>query len=416
MPEWPTVEFQALAAESKSAFSKPYGSAITREDYVETGVPVVRGVNLRNGIFLDDEFVFISDAKADQMPGANLTSGDLVFTHRGTIGQVSMVPWNRRYSRYVLSTSQVKARLNPRVAIPEFYYYWFTSPRGQHEILSNISTVGVPGLVQPVATVKSLRVPWPPLPAQAAISSVLEALDDKIAVNDRIALRCKELALAYGICFLRECVGEEVALSDYADTIKGVSYRSADLAAGSSVLVTLKCVGRNGEFQSEGMKPFNGEHKDQQILSEGELIVAQTDLTQRAEVIGRPVRVLRFVGDKRMVASLDLAIVRPRELISREVLFALLSTQDFRDHAISYCNGTTVLHMGAKAVPEFRFAKPSAEIIASATKLMTPLLLRSDQARYESRCLSMLRGTLLPKLMSGEIRVREAEAIVGDAT
>src|SRR6266404_3950979 len=127
MSEWPIVRFEDLADSSKSAFSKPYGSAILKEDYVPSGVPVVRGVNLRNGIFLDDDFVFISDAKADQMPGANLTSGDLVFTHRGTIGQVSMIPRDRKHARYVLSTSHVKARLDPGRAMPEFYYYYFSS-------------------------------------------------------------------------------------------------------------------------------------------------------------------------------------------------------------------------------------------------------------------------------------------------
>ena len=118
------VRFEDLADSSKSAFSKPYGSAILKEDYLPRGVPVVRGVNLRNGIFFDDDFVFISEVKADRMPGANLTSGDLVFTHRGTIGQVSMIPWNRKHNRYVLSTSHVKARLNPKRAVPEFYFYY----------------------------------------------------------------------------------------------------------------------------------------------------------------------------------------------------------------------------------------------------------------------------------------------------
>src|SRR5579859_6099960 len=197
MTEWPTIQFQELADESKSAISKPYGSAITKEDYVPQGVPVVRGVNLRNGIFLDDEFVFIDEKKADQMPGANLISGDLVFTHRGTIGQVSMIPRYPRYPRYVLSTSQVKARLDSKRALPEFYYYWFSSSAGQHELLGNTSTVGVPGLGQPVATIKSLRVPHPPLLVQKAVAAVLGALDDKIAANGRIATRSDELLRAH---------------------------------------------------------------------------------------------------------------------------------------------------------------------------------------------------------------------------
>src|ERR1035441_3129971 len=196
MSKWPTVRFEELADKSKSAFSKPYGSAIMKEDYLPFGVPMVRGVNLRNGIFFDDDFVFISDEKADRMPGANLTSGDLVFTHRGTIGQVSMIPRNRKHGRYVLSTSHVKARLDERRALPEFYYYYFTSPQGQQELLKNASIVGVPGIAQPVSTIKSLTVPYPPLTMQKGIAAVLGALDDKIAVNTGIAEVGEEFAIA----------------------------------------------------------------------------------------------------------------------------------------------------------------------------------------------------------------------------
>ncbi|WP_393916405.1 hypothetical protein [Halostreptopolyspora alba] len=53
------------------------------------------------------------------------------------------------------------------MAIPEFYYYWFQSPEGQHKLLSNISTVGVPGLVQPVATIQPITGPHPPRPSTA---------------------------------------------------------------------------------------------------------------------------------------------------------------------------------------------------------------------------------------------------------
>src|SRR5258708_19137368 len=122
MREWPITRFERLAADEKSSFSKPYGSAYTADDYVPGGVPLVRGVNLGNGIFHDEDFVFITEEKANKLPGANLAPGDLVITHRGAIGQVSMIPRSPRYPRYVLSTSQVKARLDNRWSVPEFYY------------------------------------------------------------------------------------------------------------------------------------------------------------------------------------------------------------------------------------------------------------------------------------------------------
>lgn len=185
MSDWAMVRLEELAANEKSAISKPYGSAIVKEDYCPDGIPVVRGVNLAGGVFVDDDFVFISEELADSMPGARLQPGDLVFTHRGSIGQVSMIPRAPRYERYAVSTSQVKARLDEERAVPEFFYYWFRSPLGLHSIMQGASTVGVPGLAQPVATIKSLRVPSPPLDEQLAIAETLVSLDAKIASNRR---------------------------------------------------------------------------------------------------------------------------------------------------------------------------------------------------------------------------------------
>lgn len=185
--EWPTVRLDEIATAEKSAISKPYGSAIVRDDYVPEGVPVVRGVNLADWRFRDEDFVFISESLADTMPGSRLQPGDLVFTHRGSVGQASMIPRDPRYPRYAVSTSQVKARLDPARALPEFYFYWFRSPVGRASILQGVSTVGVPGLARPVETVKGLRVPFPPLGEQRRIASVLGALDDLIETNDALA-------------------------------------------------------------------------------------------------------------------------------------------------------------------------------------------------------------------------------------
>ncbi len=105
MTEWPLVRLGDIAADERSAISKPYGSAIIRDDYRDAGVPVVRGVNLARGRFYDAEFVFISEDLADRMPGARLQPGDLVFTHRGSVGQISMIPRAPRARIIVLAGS-----------------------------------------------------------------------------------------------------------------------------------------------------------------------------------------------------------------------------------------------------------------------------------------------------------------------
>lgn len=263
--------------------------------------------------------------------------------------------------------------------------------------------------------IRSLLVPWPEPTVRRSIAEVLAALDDKIEMNATISNKLYELAILIGIAACESGAGRYVTLTEVADIAKGVSYRSEDLTPGAGWLVGLKCASRDGSFRYDGMKPYSGPSKPAQVLAAGDVLVAHTDLTQRAEVIGRPIRVPHLDVGGTLTASLDFAVVRPREKLSREVLLAILSTQEFRHHALSYCNGTTVLHLNANAVASYEFSLPDREVVAKATKVMAPMLERSDAARKEGESLAALRETLLSKLMSGELRVRGSDGLVGEA-
>jgi type I restriction enzyme, S subunit len=406
MPDWPTVEFRSLAAGAKSSFSKPYGSAIMKDDYVPEGVPVVRGVNLRNGIFVDSEFVYISESQADTMPGANLTAGDLVFTHRGTIGQVSMIPRHPRYPRYVLSTSQVKARLDIDRAIAEFYYYWFTSPAGQHELLSKVSTVGVPGLGQPVATVKSLRVPHPPVATQRAVAELLGALDNKIAVNNRVAAACHEIA---ELRYQNAAHGRSaVSLSELVAPILG---STPDRAVPTY------------------WGPANpwASAKDVVGCSSGTLISTEEQITDLAiaQTKAKPVPSGSVVLTARGSLGYVARVCQPTSLNQSCYAFTAdklppgvlyFTVRSAGEQLKGLAQGTVFSTVNMKTfehvmVPDLAQQQPNA------LEDRISILLKTVENRLrESKTLAHLRDTLLPRLMSGEIRVRDAEKIVEDAT
>jgi type I restriction enzyme S subunit len=343
----------------------------------------------------------LSDIKAVPFP-----KGTVVFAK---IGEALKSKRFRLLTRPTLIDNNMMAAEALDSVDPEFLYY-------------RLLTADLPALSEgsalPYLRAGDLArhiVAIPPVYEQRAIAEVLGALDDKIEANRRVAKRSRQLAIAEGVHRLTTSPGRVAALEQVAHIAKGLSYRSDDLVPGGGWLVSLKCVGRDGSFQSDGLKPFSGSAKSAQVVEEGDILVAQTDLTQRAEVIGRPIRVERldFVGA--FTASLDFVIVRPRGEMTNEVLLAVLSQQEFRDHALAHCNGTTVLHMNSRALPSFELLVPSPDVIAEVTAIMHPLLTRSDVARRESRLLVQLRDALLPKLLSGELRVRDAESIVGEA-
>lgn len=75
----------------------PFGKALMADEYVESGVPVLRGVNVNRGRFHDDDFVFINDETADRLAKFESFPGDVLLVHKGTLGQIGLMPKNRRY-------------------------------------------------------------------------------------------------------------------------------------------------------------------------------------------------------------------------------------------------------------------------------------------------------------------------------
>lgn len=112
-----------LAAPGRSVISGPFGSNIGQRFFQDSGVPVIRGNNLTTDFrkFNDDGFVFLTKEKADAI------RGDILFTTAGTIGQVGMIPQSSKYTRYVISNKQLRFRVNPEIADPEYVYYWLAS-------------------------------------------------------------------------------------------------------------------------------------------------------------------------------------------------------------------------------------------------------------------------------------------------
>ena len=160
----------------------PFGSDIKTDNFVAEGVPVIRGGNLTDG-FVDEDFVYLTEAKADQLSNANAFPGDLVITHRGTLGQVGLIPARSRHRRYVVSQSQMLIRPNAELLPRHFLYLFLTSPAGQHELLANRSQTGVPAISRPTTSVKAIRVV---VPAQTILlhhfESIASTLFDGLAV------------------------------------------------------------------------------------------------------------------------------------------------------------------------------------------------------------------------------------------
>ena len=191
------------------------------------------------------------------------------------------------------------------------------------------------------------------------------------------------------------------ALGDVVETVRGRSYKSAELADSEVALVTLKSFARGGGYREDGLKPYTGAYKPEQVVEPGEVVLACTDVTQAGEVVGRPAIVQPAPEYAALVASLDTLIIRPRDesVMSRAFLYFLMGMPAFTAHALAHATGTTVLHLAKAAVPDFRFAQPPADLIRAFDAAASAALTRGQGVRAEARTLAAQRDTLMPRLV-----------------
>ena len=199
---------------------------------------------------------------------------------------------------------------------------------------------------------------------------------------------------------------EFTSLENFVTCFNGVSYKSADLNPSDTAMITLKSFARDGGFRLDGFKEYTGKYKEQHIVNEGELVVAHTDITQDAALIGNPIMVIGRREYKTLLISMDLVkVVSNCEWLSKEFLYYQMKSRDFKQHCLGYSNGSTVLHLSKQAVPSYEFFLPPKELIADFTNQVKPLIEKSNKNIKHIRNLEEIRDTLLPKLMSRKVKV-----------
>ena len=426
----------------------PFGSNLPASLYTQYGVPVIRGSNLSLGVsrFNNTEFVYVSEETADRLSRSVAVGEDIIFTKKGTLGQTGFIPLNTEYARYLLSSNQMKLSVDTAVAYPLFVYYYVSSKGSRDKIIRDSTVTGVPKTN--VTYLKDFPILLPPLAEQQAIASVLGALDDKIELNRKMNKTLEDMAAAlFKSWFVdfdpvhakaegRKPFGmdDETAalfpdgfsgglpsgwnthrLGELCDFITGRSYSSKDLKNDSdTALVSLKSFMRGGGYRPDGLKPYAGPYKEQQVIIPGEIVVARTDVTQQAEVIGRAAFVRQDPSFVKLISSLDVMICRPVNELSKQFLYWTLRSDDYVNHILGYTNGTTVLHLDTAGLNEYNILLPSISVMECFERMSAKYHELVFTNEKESTILAELRDTLLPKLLSGDIRIKQAEDVVGE--
>ena len=173
-------------------------------------------------------------------------------------------------------------------------------------------------------------------------------------------------------------------------------------------MINLKCIAPQGGFRNDGMKHYDGDYKPRHIVQAGDLVIANTDITQAREVIGCPAIVPPLPG-KDIIASHHIYITEPiaSPPLPSIYLYYLLRSPQLRERCRGFASGTTVLAISPDVIEQAPIALPPRDLVRKFATVADALYRRLQNAEEESRTLTQIRDLLLPKLISGELRVPE---------
>ena len=383
---WPTARLADLAAPVKGAIAGgPFGSDLVSADYVEEGVPVIRGVNLPFDRKIElDYVVFVSEAKADSLHLNCAAPGDLVFTQRGTLGQVGLLPKHPRYSRYLISQSQMKMTVDPGKASALYLYYYFRLPSSVTYIENHALQSGVPHIN--LGILRKLEVILPPLQEQHRIAAALEAYDDLIANNQRrIALLESMAEEIYREWFVRmRCpVAAEANRSperlhpfeSLCELQRGFDLPDSDMQPGSVPVIA-----------STSIKGFHSVAKVQPPVI----------TTGRSGSLGT----VLYVREPAWPLNTSLWVKDFKGNSPNLVYFTLRGL-----HLENFNAGAGVPTLNRNHLKSIKVRIPTADSQAKFDEQIEPILAQAQTLRLACAKLVSTRDSLLPRLISGKLRV-----------
>ena len=370
----------------------PFGSNIKVSCFVDSGVPVLNGSNLEGFSLSEKTFRYVTRKKADSLNKANAHRGDIVITHRGTLGQIVFIPQDSKYDRYVISQSQFRVRCNDKV-LPEYLVYYFHTPIGQHKLLSNASQVGVPALARPSSTFQQIEVVLPELSIQKCVVEIISTIQKKIVNNQELNDNLQQQAAAL-FSSLYDRSNTEVRFTDLIQILGGGTPKTGENTYwnGNIAFFTPKDVGIPYTLITEKTISKEGlSHCNSRLYPVNTVFVTARGTVGKVGMSGVP-----------MAMNQSCYALVGKETHQLLVYFYTLKAVDRLKHKAS---GAVFDAIATRDFESEQIMKLSDDDATAFLRVAEPMFQEVLNNNIENLRLSTLRDSLLPKLMSGEIDV-----------
>lgn len=192
-------EFDDVALDSviTDIAAGPFGSNLKISCFVSSGFPIIDGANLKGFKVTDNITKFVTKEKARSLSRSIAKRNDVVVTISGTLGQIAYIPQDSKYAEYLCSQRQFRVSFDDKTVYVPYLVYYFHTYEGQNKILSFANQTGVPALSQPLKNFKQIRVKLPDIDTQKRIAHIIESLDNKIELNNKINENLEQQAQAF---------------------------------------------------------------------------------------------------------------------------------------------------------------------------------------------------------------------------
>lgn len=369
----------------------PFGSQLHAADYVLDGIPSVMPQNIGENTISTADIARITAVDAARLSKYLLAENDIVYSRRGDVEKRALV--RAEQAGWLCGTGCLRVRFGPQTQCdPKFVSYYLGTESSRSWIRLHAVGATMPNLNTGILS--DLPISLPTLTEQHAIATILGALDDKITANRVLIDRVEKLLAANFVAMLDDA--SSVPLSSTAQFVNGKAFTKGASGAGRVVV-------RIAELNSGigGSTVFSDALvEDKHVARAGDVLFAWSgSLTLH-----------RWYRDDAIVNQHIFKVI-PAEGYSPWILYQLIAgkLQQFKNTAAD--KATTMGHIQRHHLDEL-VSVPNVEQLERHGALMEGLWNRALAAEQESEMLSGIRDNLLPRLMSGELRVRDAENVV----
>lgn len=410
----------------------PFGSQLHASDYVPFGVPVVMPTNIRDRRIDADGIAYISSNDADRLSRHKLRLNDLVFSRRGEVDKCALAVNDN--VGWLCGTGCLLVRPDTTRCDPRFLSYHISNPQTREWLKQHAVGLVMPNLNTAILSSVPLRIPS--LSEQTEIANLLGSFDDKIELNRRMAANLEELARGLfqswfidfdqirGNLEVCDLGAAEDTSSLFPNRFKengvpeGWDFGSISLILDVNPSTPLR-PGSLVPYVDMAALPTSGASVSGYILRDassgsrfrqGDTLVARiTPCLENGKTA-----LVDFLSEGQVGwGSTEFIVLRPKAPMSAAWPYLLARNESFRAHLIGSMTGSSgrqrVPH---SAVSAWEMALPPPAILEAFSRVVDPLFDRIRAIAAQSHTLRDLRDTLLPKLISGELRIKDAEKAV----